>query len=95
MKKYELSTSWHNGFSQVQGSNYYETVEQLIEAYREVKVDSARVVKYIGLSLEYKNSLNYRIRQEIVESENKVIMEAFQDAGYDLFKTMSGVMFLK
>lgn len=75
-----------------EANNFYHF--ENIEAYEATREEGV-TVKRIGLSLMYLNKLDFDKRQEIQEKENLVIMDAFKQAGYDVFQMAYGCLYLK
>lgn len=72
---YTITTGWYNqSNSWVEGSRNFETLAELIKAYKEARINNQKVV-YVGLSLSYSNSLLY-IEREQIEKKHKEIIRA-------------------
>lgn len=95
MKKYSISSSYVHGAGHVvEGHTDFETVEELVVAYKE-RMKKGVNVRFVGLSLNFTNSLCYTERNSIVQKENKVIMETFIQNGLDVFKESCDILLLK
>ena len=83
MNKYEIVSGWYNqANSWVEGASEFETIEELIEAYKNKK-DNSKVIR-ICLTCEYSNSLDYMVREQqqkldYIELNNKLIENGIKD----------------
>lgn len=78
--KYQISTSWQQCGHCVEGYTEYENLEKVVSEYEE-RLRKGDNIKYLGLSLSYINSLDYREREKIKEKEHRELFEELEKQG--------------